>query len=688
MKDFHFAQPVWFWMLATLPLLVALFFTAERRRRAALDRLLAARLQPRLAGSVSIPRRRMGFALCALGIALAFLAAARPQWGFAWEERKERGRDVLIALDTSRSMLATDLLPNRLTRAKLAVQDLMAALEGERVGLLAFAGTSFLQAPLTADFTAVRDALQEIDTDIIPLGGTNLAGAITAASDALGKGEGDTRALVIFTDGEELEEDAVAAARANKDKFRIFTVGLGSAEGSLIPVTDKQGGTDFVRDERGQYVKTRLDERRLREIAEASGGFYLLLQNGPADMNRIVREGLSKMKEHKGDARFSKQPIERYQWPLAASMACIIASLLLGERRRTIARAAAALLLLSALPAQAAHPGIEKFERKDYKGSLGEFERELVRRDVPEVQFDAGAAAFELGDYGRAADAFSRALGTANPALKNRAAYNLANTLARRGVAQEKKEDKLSDLRDAVRQYDEVLNSDAKHADAKHNRDIVAKLVQELEQEEKKKEEQDKKDEKKDDKKDEKKDDKQDKQDQDKKDSSKDGGGEQKKPDAGNDEKKKDKQDQNSSKGKQDDKDKQDSNDKGDAKKPDESGQPDPKENKGGKPDSEKQKKSEKPDDKKDGQPEPQPSEAEKQKSGEVKAANPSQEEKERKEQEAEAAEVAAAAKEGRMTEKDARQIFEALKKVDRRIRVLSPDDAKPRNPNAPFKNW
>src|SRR5205807_4759367 len=131
---------------------------------------------------------------------------------------------------------------------------------------------------------------------------------------------------------------------------------------------------------------------RLREVAEATGGFYVLLQNGPAEMNQIVHDGLGKMKERENDAHFSRQPIERYQWPLAASIAFVAAALLLGERRRTkaVARAMAMLMLPGALPAYANHAGIEKFEDKDYKGSLSEFDRELERRDLPELQFDAG----------------------------------------------------------------------------------------------------------------------------------------------------------------------------------------------------------------------------------------------------------------------------------------------------------
>jgi Ca-activated chloride channel family protein len=676
---------MWFWTLAVLPLLATLFVNAERRRRVALDRLLAVRLQPRLAGSVSTTKRRWGFALFLLGIALTTLALARPQWGFSWQERKQRGRDILIAMDTSRSMLATDLQPNRLTRAKLAAQDLLGLLDGDRVGLIAFAGSSFLQAPLTADFTAVREALEEIDTEIIPHGGTNLAGAIKAAADALGKGESESRALVIFTDGEELEEDAVAIARVNREKFRIFTVGLGSAEGALIPVQNEQGGTEFIKDDRGQYVKSRLDEQRLREVAEAAGGFYVLLQQGPAEMSRIVREGLEKMKETETDTRFLKEPVERYHWPLVASMACLAGALLLGERRRTVAVAlvAAMLMVLSVAPARARHAGIEKFEQKDFGGALGEFDRELARRDLPELQFDVGSSAFELGDYDRAAAAFGRALGTANPELKGRAAYNLANTLARRGIKQEKKEDKLSDLRDAFRVYEDLLKSEPGHADANHNRDLVGKIIAELEKKEPQKQEQEKQD-----KKDEKKDD-QEKKDQEKQDSSqggKDGEKKQDKQDGGKQDKQENK---DSSKGGKDDQQKQDSQQgKADDKKQGESGQKDSKEKENGKPEAPPQGGDGKKDDKNGRQPKPEPGEPDKQKSGELKAASPGQEDQQKQNDAAEAAEAAAAARDGRMTEKDAKQMFEALRKLDRRVRLLNPGDDKSRNQNLPFKNW
>jgi Ca-activated chloride channel family protein len=691
-SDIHFAHPHFLWALAALPFLAALIFHAEKSRRVALDRLIAARLQPRLAGSVSLARRRWGFALLLLGLALAVAALARPQWGFTWEEKRQSGRDIIIAIDTSNSMLATDLLPNRLTRAKLAAEDLLNQIEGDRVGLLAFAGSSFLQAPLTSDFGAVRDSLQEIDTDIIPRGGTNLADAIKAADEAFGKGESEHRALIIFSDGEELEADAVVSARESKDRFHIFTVGLGSPDGSLIPVSGgKGGGTEFLRDDQGQYVKSKLDEPRMREVAEAGGGFYVALQNGPAEMQRIVRDGLGKMKEHETEARFSRVPIERYQWPLGAAIAAIAAALLLGERRRVakVAKVAVVALALLTARADARHEGIEKFDAKDYAGSLGAFDGELKKRDVAELHFDAGAAAYQLGDYKRAADAFSKALGTATPELKGRAAYNLANTIARRAVKLEKKEDKIGDLKDAVRQYDEVLKSEPKHEDAQHNRDLVNKLIAQLEEEQKQeKKEDEKKDDK--DKKDDQKKDQKDKQDssqggkddpqKEKQDASqKDGEGKDQK-DA-----KDGKKDQEKSKdGGKDGQEKKDgSQQKSDGEEQD--GKNDPASQK---KDGQQQNPDDKSDEKKQSKPQPKDGADEKQKSGEVKAANPGQQEPGKEDPATEAAEEAQAAKEGRMTEKDAMQILQALKQVDRRVRLIDPKDEPVKNPNKPFKNW
>src|SRR5207244_5389145 len=225
------------------------------------------------------------------------VSLAQPRWGYTFQDVKRKGLDLLIAVDTSRSMLSNDVQPNRLDRVKLAVQDLLNALQGDRVGLIAFAGRAFLQAPLTIDYDAEVDSINDLDTKTIPEGGTNISDAIALATRTFGKSATGNRALIIFTDGEELSGDAMKTAKAAADAgLKIFTIGVGTPQGSLIPINSDEGGTAFVKDSAGQVVKSKLDEKRLRKMAEATGGFYLHLDDGPRTMAQLYSEGLAKMK--------------------------------------------------------------------------------------------------------------------------------------------------------------------------------------------------------------------------------------------------------------------------------------------------------------------------------------------------------------------------------------------------------
>ncbi len=278
-----FGAPEWLWGLLLIPLLVALFVSAERRGFRRLQEFVSARLLPQLAGTVNRPRRMIRFALQLLGLSLAIISLAQPRWGYTFEDVKRKGLDLLIAVDTSRSMLSNDVQPNRLERVKLAVQDLINGLQGDRVGLIAFAGRAFLQAPLTIDYDAVVEAINDLDTKSIPEGGTNISSAIALAMQSFGKSATGNRGLIIFTDGEELSGDAAKLAKEAADAgVRIFTVGVGTPQGSLIPITGDDGETSFVKDSAGQVVKSKLDDKRLREIAQATGGFYIHLESGLA----------------------------------------------------------------------------------------------------------------------------------------------------------------------------------------------------------------------------------------------------------------------------------------------------------------------------------------------------------------------------------------------------------------------
>ncbi|MEQ1861482.1 MAG: VWA domain-containing protein [Chthoniobacteraceae bacterium] len=630
-----FAEPAWLWASVAIPLLLALFFASERRRVELMARVIAERLMPRLAGNVSVAKRRLRFALAMLGLACAIVALARPQWGFTWEQTKRKGRDVIIAIDTSRSMLADDIKPDRLTRAKLAAQDLIEELSGDRVGVIAFAGTAFLQAPLTIDYTAALGALKELDTDIIPQGGTNLEGALLSAREAFGKGESDNRALVIFSDGEELDANAEKAADEIKKEVRIFAVGIGTPEGALIPVRTR-GRLEFVKDDAGNPVRSRLDETRLRAIAEAAGGFYVPLQTGRPEMQRIVRDGFGKMNERDIDARLSRRPIERYQWPLAGAIAFLGVSMMIGERRRRAA--VISLLLLAPTMAQARNDGVEAYERKDYDAAHEEFARQLKRRpNLPALEFDLGGAAYKRGDYDGALESFGRAMTTEDPGLRAKAAYNLGNTLFQRGAAQQEKEAKLSEWKNALQHYDESLGVDPKNADTIYNRDVLRKLIADLEKEPPKQDEQEQKkdDQKKDDqKKDEQKDQKQDKGDQ-----------QQKDQESGKQEQQPQKPEQDQGK----------PGEQKDAKSGDQPPQDQPGE----------QKQDGKPEQKEGEQPPPK-------KEGDLQGAPQDGESQEQRDA-AEARENAQAAAEGRMTPQQARALLESLKGEDEKVRLVDP---------------
>ena len=489
-----FGAPGWFEGLLLVPLLAALFLRNELLREHLLNKLVASRLLPDLAASTSAPRRRWKYGLALLGLACVIAALTQPRAGEEVIVNDRRGLDLMIAVDTSRSMLSTDVQPDRLSRAKFAAQDLIDSLEGDRVGLIAFAGTAFVEAPLTIDYSAVENSLTALDTNTIPRGGTNIASAIREAAEAFGKGESTHRALVLFTDGEELEDDAVKAAREVNGKFRIFTVGVGTGAGSLIPLQGADGGTEFLKDDQGEYVKSHLDEEKLKEIANATGGFYVHMEGGPATARAIIDQGLNKMQEHEFESRETR-PIERYQWPLAAGIVLLIASVLIRERRRVprtparrsrqaaalAATAALALALLMPERGWSKNEGLDLYDQKNYKGAYDVFQGQLERNpDSGGLEFDSGASAYKEGDYDKALESFGKVLGSPDQGLREQAEYNLGNTLVQRGALQEGKDEKIKEWTEALKHYDQALKVDPKNADANYNEDVVRRMIDDL----------------------------------------------------------------------------------------------------------------------------------------------------------------------------------------------------------------
>ncbi len=491
-----FGAPQWLWGLLLIPILIALFIRAEHRGLRRLQEFVSARLLPQLSGTVNRPRRVLRFALVLLGLSLALLSLAQPRWGYTFEDVKRKGLDLLIATDTSRSMLSNDVQPNRLERVKLAIQDLINELQGDRVGLIAFAGRAFLQAPLTIDYEAVMESINDLDTTTIPEGGTNISSAIDLAMQSFGKSATGNRALIFFTDGEELSGDAVKVAKAAANAgVRIFTVGVGTPQGSLIPITSENGETAFVKDSAGQVVKSKLDEKRLREIAQATGGFYVHLENGPRAMQQIYNEGLAKMQAAEIDVRLSRRPIERYEWPLGGALAALALSMLIGERKRVRERihvpapakmtaATAAFVIFLCQVAFGAAPGLDAYSNGKFEDAYGQFQQTLKShpqsRAEDKLQFDSGAAAYKLKDYSKALESFSQALLSRDTGLQSKGHYNLGNTLYERGEAEKSDDKKLSDWTNALAHYEQTLKLEPQNREAKENYDYVKKKIEEL----------------------------------------------------------------------------------------------------------------------------------------------------------------------------------------------------------------
>ncbi len=480
-----FGQPAFLWCLLALPLLAALIIRNDRRRQKRLEQLVASRLLSELTDPVARLRQLAKRALF-LGALMAFvLALARPQLGTIEQNFEQHGRDIVLAIDTSKSMLSTDYPPNRLARAKLAAQDILDAMRGDRFGLIAFAGAAQVEAPLTIDYQTVLDAINQLDTKTVDRGGTDLTSAIHAAELALGKSEGSFRAMVLLTDGEDLEEDAIAAAKeAATYGIRIFTVGIGTKEGSTIPVdSDHQ---EFLRDRNGQTVRSRLDENRLREIAEQTGAFYVHLENGST--TRLIDSGLRKLTEGKIDERSTHIPIERYRWPLALGLLLLLLSAALTDRRKDVRkrtlpvkRGIAATMLVLILNAHA-NPGIDRYNQGDYDGALGKFREELKHDpDSPGINFNLGDAAYRLQKYDEAFEAYSKAMVSSDPVLQEKAYYNAGNSLFLEGNHAEDLEQQLSTYYDARYQYHQALDRNPGDEQAKKNLSLLEERIKEAE---------------------------------------------------------------------------------------------------------------------------------------------------------------------------------------------------------------
>jgi len=331
----HWASPNLSYLLG-VPVAAGLILAwGIRRRRKLLQRLVNAAVIAKVTRGFQPGAYRTKALLLVIGLVLLAVALLRPQWGFEWYEVRQEGIDILVAVDVSKSMLTRDVLPDRLSRAKLALEELVRTLRGDRIGLVAFAGEAFLQCPLTIDYDGFLLSVRDLDTMTIPRPGTNIARAIDLARERFTKGsEGADKALIIITDGESHEGDAVAAARrANEEQIKIYTIGVGTGEGELIRIIDEDGTGRFLKDAQGQVVKSRLQEAGLKEIAQASNGTYLKATPTQFGLDVIYEQKIGALEKKQGEAEREKRFSERFQIPLAAALFLLMLEALRGTKK-------------------------------------------------------------------------------------------------------------------------------------------------------------------------------------------------------------------------------------------------------------------------------------------------------------------------------------------------------------------
>lgn len=318
-----------------LPAVVVFFWYAARHKRRAVERFGDMELMQRLSDSVN-RRAQLIKKIVTLAVLAALVTAlARPQFGSRVETVTREGQDIVVAIDVSASMLAEDIVPNRLEKAKHEVASLIDRLGGDRIGLVVFAGEAFVQSPLTVDYGAAMMFLNAIEPDVIPVPGTDLGLALDVSLDAFDETERQHRALVIITDGEDHEEEiAPRIERAVELGVRIHTVGMGSPDGVPIPEFDAAGvRRGFKRDENGDVVTTRLDEETLQGIAQQTGGRYFRATTAESELNELIEE-IDALGGRQLEAQELTQFEEQYQIFLALGMVLLVIELVIPERRR------------------------------------------------------------------------------------------------------------------------------------------------------------------------------------------------------------------------------------------------------------------------------------------------------------------------------------------------------------------
>lgn len=331
---FRFANPDILYLLLILPLLVGLFFYANHRRSQRIQKYGDPVLLKELMPTVSKHRPNLKFWFLFVAIALMIFMLARPQFGSKMETVKRSGVEVVIALDISNSMLAEDVAPSRLEKAKNMISRLVDTFNNDKVGMIVFAGEAFTQLPITSDYISAKMFLESINPSLITTQGTDIGAAIRLAMKSFTPNEGVGRAIVIITDGENHEGGALEAAKEAAEKnMQVFILGIGSPEGSPIPV--ERGSNDFRRDKENNVIVTRLNEQMCQEIAKAGNGLYIRVDNSNS-AERMLNNEISKLAKADVESQIFTEFDEQFEGLAWLILILLVVEMLILDRKNPL----------------------------------------------------------------------------------------------------------------------------------------------------------------------------------------------------------------------------------------------------------------------------------------------------------------------------------------------------------------
>lgn len=483
-------QAIWlFWLI---PILVVAFVFFDKQRNRILAHIyskvnLSEKL-PHFNSRASITR----FILFLLALICFFMAFLKLYSDFEMREVKRRGMDVFLLVDLSDSMLAQDIQPSRLLRARREISDFLKLLQGDRVGLIGFAGDSFVFVPLTSDYNTLSLFVEELSTDAIPVQGTDIKGAIEKAVNSFkSQTQNSSKAMILITDGEDsVGLEASTIEDIKKLGIKVFVLGVGTDAGAPIPLPD--GG--YKQDKSGKVILSKLNEAAMKSLAMATGGGYVRSVSGDLDLEEIYFQGIKKLVEQDGSETMNKKlPVYQFQIFILIGFIFLVLEILMTNKKRFWRGLFVLLILVLALPqpSYALNPFSfestnKKYEQGDYTGALQEYS-ELLKKNPedPELNYNLGNTFYRLGQYDQALDAYTKGLNSQDENIRKQSLYNSGNSLFRK-----------NDLKGAIDYYDKALHIDKDYKAAELNKAFAVKMQEQKKQEQKQqeKDQQDKKD--------------------------------------------------------------------------------------------------------------------------------------------------------------------------------------------------